>query len=99
MSHLRLGLAARASRCRSVSDLMLTRAALALADAVSDSRLDTGALLPDVGKIREITVTVALAAARAAWESRVAEKEVTREAEIRALMWEPAYQPYRYEAQ
>ncbi len=91
-----LGLGVIAARARRVTDGMLAAAAHAVADMVDTSAAGS-ALLPRVDELRETSVAVAAAVATAAAREGVsaagpAEYPPDR---IRALLWQPAYQPVR----
>jgi malate dehydrogenase (oxaloacetate-decarboxylating) len=91
-----LGLGAIAARARRVTDRMLLAAARAVADMV-DISTPGAPLLPRMADLRETSVTVAVAVARAAEAEGVA--SATLEADltgrVRRLMWEPRYHPVR----
>jgi malate dehydrogenase (oxaloacetate-decarboxylating) len=94
-----LGLGVIAARARRVTDGMLLAAAHAVADLV-DISAPGAPLLPPVARLRETSVAVATAVARAAWAEGVANAEPAADpadlvAEVRALMWEPRYRPVR----
>ena len=85
-----------AARARRVTDGMLLAAARAVADLVEIST--PGApLLPRVADLREASVAVAAAVARAAEAEGVASATLNDDlaGQVRALMWEPRYRPVR----
>jgi len=89
-----IGLGVIASRASQVTDGMLAAAAHAVADLTDTSR--PGApLLPPVATLRETSVAVGAAVARAAWDDGVARTflEGDLAAHVRALMWQPSYRP------
>jgi malate dehydrogenase (oxaloacetate-decarboxylating) len=91
-----LGLGVIAARARRVTDGMLLAAARAVADLVEIST--PGApLLPRVADLREASVAVAAAVARAAEAEGVASATLNDDlaGQVRALMWEPRYRPVR----
>ena len=91
-----LGLGVIAARARRVTDGMLLAAACAVADLVDVS--SPGApLLPRVAQLRETSVAVAAAVARAAAAEGVATATLPADlaGHLRALMWEPRYRPVR----
>jgi malate dehydrogenase (oxaloacetate-decarboxylating) len=91
-----LGLGVIAARARRVTDGMLLAAACAVADLVDIS--SPGApLLPRVAQLRETSVAVAAAVARAAAAEGVATAALPADltGHLRALMWEPRYRPVR----
>ena len=75
---------------------MLLAAARAVADLVDISTLGAP-LLPQVADLRETSVAVAAAVARAAQAEGVASGTLDADltGQIRALMWEPQYRPVR----
>jgi malate dehydrogenase (oxaloacetate-decarboxylating) len=91
-----LGLGVIAARASRVTDGMLSAAAHAVAGLV-DTTTAGAPLLPPVETLRETSVAVAAAVARAAAAdgvaARVLDGDVT--ARVRALMWQPAYRPVR----
>jgi malate dehydrogenase (oxaloacetate-decarboxylating) len=91
-----LGLGVIAARARRVTDGMLLAAARAVADLV-DISTPGAPLLPPVADLRETSVAVAAAVARAAEAEGVAAARLDADlaAELRALMWEPRYRPVR----
>jgi malate dehydrogenase (oxaloacetate-decarboxylating) len=91
-----LGLGVIAARARQVTDRMLLAAARTVADLVDVS--SPGApLLPRVADLRETSVAVAAAVARAAEAEGVASATLDADltGQMRALMWEPRYRPVR----
>jgi malate dehydrogenase (oxaloacetate-decarboxylating) len=91
-----LGLGVIAARARRVTDGMLLAAACAVAELVDIS--SPGApLLPRVAQLRETSVAVAAAVARAAAAEGVATATLPADlaGHLRALMWEPRYRPVR----
>jgi malate dehydrogenase (oxaloacetate-decarboxylating) len=91
-----LGLGVIAARARRVTDGMLLAAARAVADLV-DISLPGAPLLPRVADLRETSVAVAAAVARAAEAEGVASATLDADltGQVRALMWEPRYCPVR----
>jgi malate dehydrogenase (oxaloacetate-decarboxylating) len=94
-----LGLGVIAARARRVTDGMLLAASRAVADLV-DISAPGAPLLPQVARLRETSVAVATAVARAAWAEGVASATLSADptdlvSAVRALMWEPAYRPVR----
>jgi len=91
-----LGLGALTARASKITDGMLSAAAHAVAGLV-----DAGApgvpLLPEVAALRDTSVAVAVAVAEAAAVAGVAGRELADDlpAQVRALMWQPAYRPVR----
>jgi len=91
-----LGLGVIAARARRVTDGMLLAAARAVAD-IADVSTPGAPLLPRVTDLRETSVAVAMAVARAAAAEGVASAalEADLAGQMRALMWEPQYRPVR----
>jgi malate dehydrogenase (oxaloacetate-decarboxylating) len=94
-----LGLGVIAARARRVTDAMLLAAARAVADLV-DISVPGAPLLPPVERLRETSVAVATAVARAASAEGVATATLPGDVtgltgQVRALMWEPRYRPVR----
>jgi malate dehydrogenase (oxaloacetate-decarboxylating) len=91
-----LGLGVIAARARRVTDGMLLAAARAVADLV-DISTPGASLLPRVADLRETSVAVAAAVARAAEADGVASATLDADlaGQVRALMWEPRYRPVR----
>ena len=91
-----LGLGVIAARARRVTDGMLLAAAHAVADLV-DISTPGAPLLPRVTDLRETSVAVAAAVARAAEAEGVASAALDADlaGQVRALMWEPRYRPVR----
>jgi len=89
-----LGLGAIVARARRMTDRMILAAAEAVAGLV-DATTGGASLLPQINDVRETSVAVATAAARAAAEDGVARAKLEDdlEAQVRASMWEPVYRP------
>ncbi len=89
-----LGLGVIAVRATRVTDGMLSAAAYAVADLVDTATPGTP-LLPQVEALRDTSLAVATAVARAAVADGVAtvplDGDVTEQ--VRALMWQPVYRP------
>jgi malate dehydrogenase (oxaloacetate-decarboxylating) len=87
-----IGLGVIASRASRVTDRMLAAAAHAVA-GLTDTSANGAPLLPPIEALRETSVAVAAAVARAAWQDGVArsflEGDLTRQ--VRGLMWQPRY--------
>ena len=79
-----------------ITEEMFLTAARALADQVSDERLAAGALYPPVESLNEISHAVALAVAREAVDSGVAQVAPGTDLEdvLDEAMWWPSYVPY-----
>jgi malate dehydrogenase (oxaloacetate-decarboxylating) len=91
-----LGLGVIAARATQVTDNMLAAAAHAVSGLV-DTATPGAPLLPEVEAMRETSVAVAAAVARAATADGVAGASLDGDlpSRIRALMWEPVYRPVR----
>jgi malate dehydrogenase (oxaloacetate-decarboxylating) len=91
-----LGLGVIAARAAQVTDNMLAAAAHAVSGLV-DTATPGAPLLPEVEAMRETSVAVAAAVARAATADGVAGTSLDGDlpSRIRALMWEPVYRPVR----
>ena len=87
------GLLAGASK---VSDRMISAAAAALAEQVTDEELDLGMLYPEIGRLREVSRVVAAAVMREASSEGVGDELDDCEIQHRldAAAWEPAYREY-----
>jgi len=91
-----VGLGVTATGARRVTDEMLLAAAQALADQADEAALRTGALLPPLERIREVSLRIALAVARVAIDGGLAGRETPAELEpyLRDRMYRPDYRPY-----
>ena len=96
-----VGLGLTVGKVRRVSNGMFLEAARALADRVSPRDLASGAVYPELGRIRECSLAVACATIRRAASEDLAEAAILEELErsVAAAMWYPEYQPERYEPQ
>lgn len=90
-----MGLGALVSGASEVTIGMFLAAAEALADLVDMDTLRTGALFPQITRVREVSRAVALAVAARAVADGVAEALDDPEAAVSAAMWDPVYLPYR----
>jgi malic enzyme len=87
-----IGLGALAVGARRITDGMFTEAANALAEQVTDADLESGALYPPVGALRDVTVKIAARVAEAAVSDDVAdEPEVDYDELVRSWVWDPQY--------
>ncbi len=91
-----LGLGVIAAEARTVSDRMFLLAARTLAAHVTDARLETGAIYPQVADLRAVTRAIAVAVASEAVSAGVAGVAADADIEdlVDAAMWWPAYVPY-----
>ena len=75
-----VGLGVTATGARRVTDEMLLAAAEALSEQADEATLRTGALLPPLERIREVSLRIALAVARVVIEAGLAGREHARRA-------------------
>jgi len=89
-----IGLGVVASRAWRVTDHMLSAAAHAVAE-LTDTSAPGSCLLPPVEKLRQTSLAVAAAVARAAWDDGVARAGPAPDliVHVRQLMWQPVYRP------
>ena len=91
-----IGLGAIVCGATKITDEMFHTAARTLAHMVTDEELAAGTLYPDLGKIRQISLAIASAVCRLAWDNGLAryeEPDDIRE-QVRRCMWHPQYRPY-----
>lgn len=88
-----IGLGSLLAQASEVSDEMITRAAYALAEQITDEELARGLLYPAVTRLREITAHAAAAVCRQAVEQGLARTEPPADylAAARDAMWSPEY--------
>jgi malate dehydrogenase (oxaloacetate-decarboxylating)(NADP+) len=88
-----VGLGAIVSRTRQIPDDMFMAAAYALAQQVSESDLEQGALYPALPRIREVSAHIATAVAEKAYQLKIAgeKKPADLGAFVRAQMYDPHY--------
>jgi len=89
-----IGLGVTACRIRRVSDGMFRVAARAVAEAVTEANLSQGSLFPELERIREVSVAIAVAISRLAFEqglSGIDEPPDLRKY-IAGCMYEPSYE-------
>jgi malate dehydrogenase (oxaloacetate-decarboxylating) len=91
-----LGLGVIAAQASRVTDGMLSAAAYAVADLV-DTVTPGAPLLPQVEALRDTSLAVATAVAKAAAADGVAGRRLDGDMaeQVRALMWQPDYRPVR----
>lgn len=90
-----MGLGVTACRIRRVTDAMFQAAAGAVAGSVADEDLALGRLFPDLERIRDVSLAIAVAISRVAFEqdlSGIDEPPDLREY-IAKRMYEPTYEP------
>jgi malic enzyme len=91
-----VGLGVMVTESREVTDGMFAAAARQLAQEVRAEDLRAGSLFPSTGRIREVTAQVALAVAKEARDSGVANRPIEDDrlpGAIAEAMWIPAYPP------
>jgi malate dehydrogenase (oxaloacetate-decarboxylating)(NADP+) len=91
-----LGLGVIAAGVRRVTDSMFDAAARALAATVTEESLARGLIYPPMASSREVSLAIAVAVARVAWQSGLAMKPQPDElmAFVRSLRYEPDYPCY-----
>ena len=91
-----VGMGAVVAEASRITEEMFLVAAQALAEQVSDERLEAGALYPPVESLHDISHAVALAVAREAAASGAAGMAPATDLEmvLDEFMWWPAYVPY-----
>ncbi len=94
-----VGLGVTFCRARRMTDGMFLDAAKALAGQVTREDLDECALVPDIRRIRDCSLAVALATVQRAMVEGLADNPPTEslETKLRAAMWTPEYLQIRYE--
>ncbi len=94
-----IGLGACVGKCRRVSDSMFLDAAKTLASLIAESDLRSGAVYPELTRIREISHAVACAVIRRGVAEGLAEPAMAEgvEERVREAMWFPEYMPIRHE--
>lgn len=93
-----VGLGLWVGRVRRVVDGMFLDAARMLADQVTDADLASGAVYPDLTRIRSCSRAIAGAVIRRAFQERHASLESLDDLDqrIARAMWRPEYRPIRY---
>lgn len=92
-----MGLGLIAVQARRVTDKMFMAAARALASCSPARQNPNANLLPPLDEVREVSYQVALAVAKEAVKSELADYKTEADIEkcLRAHIWEPVYVPYR----
>jgi malate dehydrogenase (oxaloacetate-decarboxylating) len=92
-----VGLAIIATRAKHITDNMFMAAALALADCSPTKTNPQANLLPPLTEIRQVSLRVALAVAKEAFATDLAQIPMPEDLEehIRSFMWVPEYLPYK----
>jgi malate dehydrogenase (oxaloacetate-decarboxylating)(NADP+) len=91
-----VGLGAVVCGADKITDEMFFTAAKTLAHMVTAEELAAGTIYPDLGKIRQISLAIAAAVCRLAWDQGIAkyvEPEDIRQ-HVRECMYHPDYRPY-----
>ena len=91
-----VGLGAVSCGAKKVTDEMFFTAAKTLAHIVTEDELDSGTIYPDLGKIRQISLSIASAVCMLAWEQGLAsyaEPDDIR-VHVRSCMYHLDYRPY-----
>lgn len=88
-----VGLGATAVRATRITPKMFLAAALTLAECVTQTQLETGALYPPLQDIRKVSLAIAIAIAEQAYAEDLAQLERPEDlkAHIKAQMYEPKY--------
>jgi malate dehydrogenase (oxaloacetate-decarboxylating)(NADP+) len=91
-----LGLGVIAAGARHVTDSMFDAAARTLAGMVTDESLQQGLTYPPLASVRDVSLGIAVAVARVAWQGKLATKPQPEDvpAYVRSLMYEPDYRSY-----
>ncbi|MDX6767514.1 MAG: NAD-dependent malic enzyme [Candidatus Methylacidiphilales bacterium] len=91
-----LGFGALASGSTRITDAMFLAAAHTLAECVGPEDLALGRVYPSFERIREVSLKIAVATARQAWDGGLARmpRPDDLEADLRARMFEPDYLEY-----
>jgi malic enzyme len=91
-----LGMGALLARVRQVTDGMISAAAQALANEVTEEELDAGMLYPEIGRLRQVSRAVAAAVMRRASEQDVGDEldEAQIQTRLDDAIWEPVYREY-----
>jgi malate dehydrogenase (oxaloacetate-decarboxylating)(NADP+) len=91
-----VGLGAIACASRGIVDEMFLAAARALASEVGEADLEQGRVYPSLGRIRDVSVRIAVAVAEVAYRRGLARTPRPDDlaADIRALLFEPDYPVY-----
>jgi malate dehydrogenase (oxaloacetate-decarboxylating)(NADP+) len=91
-----IGMGIIACRAKSVTDEMLSVAARALADAVTEADLEQGRIYPALTRIREVSAAIATAVAEQAYRQGLAREPRPDDlaAFVKSQMYEPKYRCY-----
>ncbi|MBX2868860.1 MAG: NAD-dependent malic enzyme [Acidiferrobacterales bacterium] len=88
-----VGLGMMACKAQTIPESVFLESAKALADTVSASDLDAGAIYPVVDEIREVSLNIATAVAEHAYESGLATvpRPEDLRSDIQSMMYDPTY--------
>lgn len=88
-----LGLGAIACAAKHLTDDMFLAAARTLSNLVTDEDLDHGSIYPDLTKIREVSLAIAIAVAEVAYSTNIAQlpRPSDLSAHIKGIMYNPEY--------
>jgi malic enzyme len=91
-----LGMGSLLVGARQVTDSMISAAAQALANEVTEEELGCGMLYPEIGRLRQVSRSVAAAVMRRAVEQRVGDDidEAEIQSRLDGAVWEPVYREY-----
>ncbi len=91
-----IGMATLISGANRITDSMISKAASALAESVTEAELQQGLLFPSVSRLREVSMNVTRAVIRQALEENACAKLTDSEIDQRmdAAIWEPDYPEY-----
>jgi len=91
-----IGLGAVVCGAERITDEMFFVAAKTLAHMVTEEELAAGTIYPDLGKIRQISLAIASAICRLAWDEGIAQYVEPNDIRqyVRDCMWHPDYRPY-----
>lgn len=91
-----IGLGVITAGARRITNSMFDAAARTLAAMVTEESLQQGLTYPPLASIREVSLGIAVAVARVAWQSELATKPQPEDvtAYVRSLMYEPDYPSY-----
>jgi len=91
-----VGLGAVVCGAKKVTDEMFFIAAKTLAHMVTEEELRAGTIYPDLGKIRQISLAIAAAVCRLAWDQGLAQYAEPQDIRqyVRDCMYHPQYRPY-----
>jgi malate dehydrogenase (oxaloacetate-decarboxylating) len=90
-----LALGTISSKARHISDAMIKASAIALAGLAPTKQDKNASLLPPLGTIRSVSLSIAKAVGKQAIQDGLASvNEAEFEQELAADVWEPVYEPY-----